>query len=114
MFKDMEKWVEIRRRVLTRELSKRAACREYKIEWRTLQRILKHEEPAGYQLKEPRQKRKLERFLPIIHEILQQDRLAPKKQRHTAQRIFDRLRMEHQYDGGLTIVKDAVRTWKQG
>ena len=114
MFKDLEKWVEIRRRVLTRELSKRAACQEYQIEWRTLQRILKHEEPAGYQMKEPRQKRKLERFLPIIHEMLRQDQQAPKKQRHTAQRIFDRLRDEHQYAGGLTIVKDAVRTWKQG
>ena len=88
----MDQWVEIRRRVLTRELSKRAACKKYQIEWRTLQRILKHEDPTGYQMKEPRQKRKLERFLPIIHEILQQDRQAPKKQRHTAQRIFDRLR----------------------
>jgi len=78
VFKDMEKWVEIRRRVLTRELSKRAACQEYQIEWRTLQRILQHEEPAGYQLKEPRQKRKLERFLPIIHEMLRQDQQAPK------------------------------------
>jgi transposase len=114
VFKDMDQWLEIRRRVLTRELSKRGACREYQIEWRTLQRILKHEEPAGYQLKEPRQKRKLERFLPIIHEMLGQDQRAPKKQRHTAQRIFDRLRVEHQYDGGLTIVKDAVRAWKQG
>ena len=96
MFKDMNQWVEIRRRVLTREMSKRAACKEYQIEWRTLQRILKYEEPAGYQMKEPRQKRKLERFLPIIHEILHQDQQAPKKQRHTAQRIFDRLRDEHQ------------------
>ena len=113
MFKDMDRWVEIRRRVLTKELSKRGACKEYDLEWRTLQRILKHEEPAGYQMKEPRQKRKLAAFLPIIHEILEQDRQAPKKQRHTAQRIFDRLRTEHQYDGGLTIVKDAVRAWKQ-
>ncbi len=110
----MDPWVEIRRRVLTKEISKRAACIEYKIAWRTLLRILKYEEPAGYQLKEPRQKRKLATFLPIIHEILQQDQQAPKKQRHTAQRVFDRLRNEHQYDGGLTVVKDAVRAWKQG
>ena len=47
MFKDMEKWVEIRRRVLTREISKRAACQEYGLQWRTLQRILEHEEPPG-------------------------------------------------------------------
>ena len=109
----MEKWVEIRREVLTGELSKRGACAKYHLPWRTLVRILEHEEPIGYQLQKPRPKRKLEKFLPIIHEILQQDRQAPKKQRHTAQRIFDRLRREHRYDGGLTIVKEAVRAWKQ-
>ena len=113
MFKNMEKWVEIRRRVLTKEISKRGACTEYGLQWRTLQRILRHEEPAKYQLKEPRRKQKLEKFLPIIHEILKQDEKAPKKQRHTAQRIFDRLRTEYSYDGGLTIVKDAVRAYKQ-
>ena len=72
----MEKWTEIRRRVLTKDISKRAACREYDLQWRTLARILKHEEPAGYQLQEPRRKRKLDKFLPIIHEILQQEPAA--------------------------------------
>ncbi len=110
----MKKWVEIRRRVLSKEISKRQACRDYNVPWRTLQRILEHVEPPGYQLKQPRPKRKLERFLPIIHEILERDRQAPKKQRHTAQRIFDRLVAEHDYDGGYTIVKDAVRAWKHG
>ena len=112
MFKDMEKWVEIRRRVLTGEITKRAACREYRLDWKILKRILEHEEPTEYQLKEPRRKRKLEKFLPIIHEILKEDEKAPRKQRHTAKRIFDRLCEEHQFDGKLTIVKDAVRAWK--
>jgi transposase len=112
VFKDMEKWVEIRRRVLTQEISKRAACMEYGLQWRTLERILKHEEPAGYRLKEPRRKQKLDKFLPIIHEILKQDQQAPRKQRHTAKRIFERLQEQH-YEGGLTIVKDAVRAWKR-
>jgi transposase len=114
VFKDMERWVEIRRRVLTGEMSKRAACREYHLDWKILKRILEHEEPTEYQLQEPRRKRKLGRVLPIIHEILEQDRQAPKKQRHTAKRIFERLCEEHQFDGKLTIVKDAVRAWKQG
>jgi transposase len=113
VFKDMEKWTEIRRRVLTNEISKREACRQYALQWRTLKRILNHAEPAGYQRQQPRAKRKLDKFLPIIHEILERDRQAPKKQRHTAQRLFDRLRAEHQFDGGLTIVKDAVRVWHQ-
>ena len=114
MYADMEFWTEVRRRVLTDELSKRAACREYELSWHTLEKILTHQEPPGYRQKQPRRKPKLEPFLPIIHEILQQDRQAPKKQRHTAWRILERLRDEHGFPGGYTIVKDAVRAWKQG
>ena len=56
---------------------------------------------------------KLEPFLPVIHQILEDDTKAPKKQRHTAKRIFERLRDEHGYTGGLTVVKDAVRAWRR-
>ncbi|NIM52978.1 MAG: IS21 family transposase [Pseudomonas stutzeri] len=110
----MEFWTEVRRRVLTDELSKRAACREYRLSWHTLRKILAHQEPPGYRRKQPCRKPKLEPFLPVIHEILRQDRQAPKKQRHTAWRILERLRDEHGFTGGYTIVKDAVRSWKQG
>ena len=113
MYHDMNIWTEIRRLVLTNQKSKRAICEEYEIHWKTLQKILAYEEPPGYRLKKPRLKRKLERFLPIIHEILKQDQKAPKKQRHTAKRIFERLRDEYHYEGKLTVVKDAVRAWKQ-
>ncbi len=116
MFKDMEQWTEIRRRVLTGEISKRAACREYKLDWKILKRVLEHEEPTEYRLKQPRPKPKLQRFLPIIHEILKRDEKAPKKQRHTAKRIFERLRKEHHYDGGLAVEAcgrgKRVRFWK--
>ena len=37
------------------------------------------------------------------------DKQRPVKQRHTAKRIFDRLKQEHQLTGGYTIVKDYVR-----
>jgi transposase len=108
----MQLWTEIRRRVLTEQLSKRQACREYGLHWHTLTKILTHAEPPGYQQARPRRKRKLEPFLSVIHEILKQDRHARRKQRHTAKRIFDRLQAEHGYDGGYTIVKDAVRAWR--
>ena len=42
------------------------------------------------------------------------DAKAPKKQRHTAQRIFDRLVAEHAFDGCYSSVKEAVRQWRQG
>ena len=113
MYGDMEFWTEVRRRVLTGELSKRAACREYEINWRTLKKILEHEEPPGYRLSKPRHRPKIEALLPVIEEILKSDQLAPRKQRHSAWRIFERLRDEHGFTGGYTIVKDAVRDWKQ-
>ena len=109
---DMELWSEIRRRVLTGELSKRAACREYGIHWQTLQKMLQHAEPPGYRLKKSRPS-KLDPFLPVIHEILTGDRKVHRKQRHTTKRIHERLRNEHGYDGGWTLVKDAVRAWRQ-
>ena len=107
-------WSEIRRRVLTGELTKRAACREYDLHWETLEKILAHVEPPGYRRTKPRHKPKIEPFLPIIEEILESDRKAPKKQRHTAQRIWERLRDEHGFTGKPTIVKDAVRAWRNG
>ena len=112
VFTDMEIWVEVRRRVLTGELSKRAACREYEIHWQTLEKILSHSEPPGYQTTKPRPSI-VDPFLPIIEEILKSDRQVHRKQHHTARRIFERLRDEHGYVGGETIVKDAVRAWRQ-
>ena len=44
----MEVWTEVRRRVLNREISKRAACEQYKLHWKTLEKILAHVEPPGY------------------------------------------------------------------
>lgn len=109
----MEIWKEVRRQVLTKELSKRAACRKYGLGWHTLAKILAHDEPPGYRQGQPRAKRKLQAFLPIVEQILAGDGAAPRKQRHTARRIFQRLRDEHGYRGGETVVKDAVREWKQ-
>ena len=79
---------------------------------RTINRMLQYSSPPGYCLKNPRPKTKLGPFLPIIDQILEDDRKAPKKQRHTAKRIFDRLCAEHSFDGSYTIVKDYVRDKK--
>ena len=87
MFTDMQKWAEIRRRVLNDEISKRAACREYEIHWDTLEKILTHSEPPGYRLTKPRAS-KVDPYLSIIQEILESDKKVHRKQRHTAQRIL--------------------------
>src|SRR5258708_19892671 len=108
VYTDMEKWAEIRRRVLVDGQSKRSVCREFDIHWCTLQKILEHAEPPGYRRSVPRPRPKLEPFLPVIHQILKDDAKAPRKQRHTAKRIFERLRDEYGYEGKLTVVNEAV------
>jgi transposase len=50
--------------------------------------------------------------MPVIRQILEDDGKAPTKQKHTARRIFERLRDEYGYTGGETVVKDAVREWR--
>jgi transposase len=112
VFTDMENWAEIRRRILVDGQSKRSVCREFDIHWDTLRKILEHPGPPGYRRTAPRPKPKLDPFLPAIHQILEDDRKAPKKQRHTAKRIFERLRDEYGYAGGKTIVKQAVAAWR--
>jgi transposase len=104
----MENWAEIRRRVLADGQSKRSVCRQFDIHWETLQKILDHPEPPGYHRTAPRPKPKLDPFRPVIDQILEGDKKAPKKQRHTARRIFERLRDGYGYKGGLTVVKQAV------
>jgi hypothetical protein len=44
----------------------------------------------------------------VDHAILEGDRSVHKKQRHTAHRIFERLRDERGFSGGYTIVREYV------
>jgi len=109
----METWSEIRRRVLTGELSMRQACSEYGLNFRTVQKVARQPQPEPCRTRQPRAKPALGPFLALIHAILDGDRHAPPKQHHTARRIFERLRDEHGYQGCQSIVRSAVRDYKQ-
>ena len=63
-------------------------------------------EPSGpgYRRTAPVRRPKLDGFTGIVDTILEADRAEPRKQRHTAQRIFERLRDEHGFTGGYAIV----------
>ena len=112
MYREMDWWTEIRRKVLVEGVSKREALRRYGIHWETLQKILSHSRPPGYRMGVDRPKPKIGAWLGRIRQIIEEDKAAPKKQRHTAKRIFERIRGEG-YQGGYTQVKEAVRTIKQ-
>jgi hypothetical protein len=86
----------------------RQACAEYGLNFRTIRTIVDHSEPPPYRAPRLRAKPILGPFLPIIHQILDDDRHAPPKQRHSARRLDERLRDEHHYPGGVSRVRAAV------
>ena len=108
MFTDMDWWTEIRLEVLRGERSKREILRREGIHWETLKKILEHSEPPGYRMKRSRPKPKIGAYLEHIAQIIEEDKALPKKQRHTAKRIYERLK-EMGYEGKYTQVKEAVR-----
>ncbi len=109
----MDEWTEIRRKVLVEGASKRSIYRDYGIGHQALAKILANAEPPGYQMAEVRRKPVLGPFLGVIDEILAADKEAPPKQRHTARRIFERLRDEYGYTGCYSQVQTAVQRAKQ-
>jgi transposase len=108
----MDEWTEIRRKVLVEGASKRSIHRDYGIGHQALTKILANAEPPGYQMAEIRRKPVLGPHLATIEQILADDNEAPPKQRHTARRIFDRLRDEYGYTGCYSQVQTAVKNAK--
>ncbi len=108
MYTDMEWWAKIRLEVLRGERSKREILRREGIHWETLKKILEHSEPPGYRLKQPRPRPKIGPYLERIAQIIEDDKALPKKQRHTARRIYERIR-QMGYEGKYTQVREAVR-----
>ena len=108
MHTEMEWWTKIRLEVSREESTKREILRREGIGWDTLKKVLEHPEPPGYRLKEPRPKPRIGPYLERIAQIIEEDKALPKKQRHTAKRIYDRIR-EMGYAGKYTQVKEAVR-----
>jgi transposase len=93
-------------------MSEREAARQFGLARETVRKMLRYAVPPGYQRQEPVKRPKLDAWTGTIDQILEHDKAEGKKQRHTAKRIFERLRDEHSYKGGYTIVKDYVRLRK--
>ena len=111
--KDVELYAKVRHAVRIEGLSKRAAARRFGIDPRTVDKMLEFSVPPGYRRSKPPVKPKLGRYIAVIDGILAEDKGRPKKQQHTSKRIFERLRDEHGFTGGITIVKDYVAGWRQ-
>ena len=69
-------------------------------------------EPWGYRERQHQSFPVLGAYLKIIDGWLRQDKDQPKKQRHTARRIYNRLVNEHGYEGGESTIRRYVRMAK--
>jgi transposase len=90
-------------------MSVRAAARHFGISRESVKKMLSFSAPPGYRRTVPVKRPKLDGFTEIIDQWLGDDLGQNRKQRHTAKRVFERLRDEHGFSGGYTIVKDYMR-----
>jgi len=108
----VETYAAVRRFVFVEGRSRREAARVFGLSRETVAKMCRFSAPPGYVRTRAPDKPKLGALIPVIDAILEGDRTAPGKQQHTAKRIFERLRDEHGYGGGYTVVKDYVRRAK--
>ncbi len=105
----VELYARVRRACMVEGMSTREAARVFGLHRDTGRKMLRYSVPPGYRRQSPPRLPKLDPYRGVIDRILEEDRSLPKKQRHTAKRICDRLRAEHGFDGRYTIVKDYLR-----
>jgi hypothetical protein len=87
----VEVYARVRQAVQVEGMSLRHAAREFGLPRKTIRKMLAFSVPSGYQRKKPLARPKLGPWLGIIDQIQEEDEARPKKQRHTARRIYNRL-----------------------
>src|SRR6202162_4702410 len=96
------------RSVMVDGMSRREAAKQFGVHRNTITKMLQFSIPPGYRRRERPASKKLGPYMAWIDAILEGDRSVHKKQRHTAYRIFERLRDEREFSGGYTIVREYV------
>jgi len=106
---DQYEYVRIAYRVYGKNISE--ISRETGHSRNTVKKAIR-EESWGYKERKHQPFPVLEPYLKIIDDWLKNDKKEPKKQRHTARRIFNRLVKEHDYKGGESTVRRYVKMAK--
>ena len=106
--KTMDERNEVRRLFHIEGLSLRAISRKTGFHRETIKRIVAEGGPGLYERQDEAICPILGPFKALIDQMLKEDRERSPKQRHTAQRVLDRLKSEHGYTGGYTQVRAYV------
>src|SRR5712692_7574923 len=103
----VELYEEIRREYEHGAGTIRAVARKLGLHRRDVRKALASAQPAERKIPE-RERTKLAAAIPFINEVLESDRKAPRKQRHTAHRIWVRLRQERPE---MEVAESTVRRY---
>ena len=103
----VELYVKVRRAVAG-GMSRREAAAYFGLHRNTISKMIEFPEPPEHGRTGLKCSRKLKALTGVIDQILNDDRKVHRKQQHSAYRIFERLRDEHGFSGGRTIVRDYV------
>lgn len=109
----VEEKEEIRRLYFIKRHSIRKIAREHHYSRKTVRKAIKDASAPEYHLSVPKPYPVMGPYLPIIERWLKEDRSRPKKQRHTAHRIYERLIDEHDFTGCERTVRKHVSRLRQ-
>jgi transposase len=105
----VELFEQIRRDRDREALSIRALAERHGVHRRTVRQALRSAVPPPARKREGRPAPALGAYRPLIDAWLRADREAPRKQQHTAKRVWERLRDEYGAQVAETTVRDYVR-----
>jgi len=104
----VDDYERIRRLVIVDGASQRDAARQLRHSRKTITKALQHSVPPGYRRSRPVVRPVIDPVVHIIDAWLEGDKQRPPKQRHTAQRVFERLRDEYGFSGSASAVRRYV------
>ena len=104
----MEQYEQIRRMVLVEGLSQRETAERLGHSRKTVRKALEHSQPPGYQRTQEPVRAVIDPVKHIIEAWLEEDTKRPRKQRHTGERIWQRLCDEHGFTGSASAVRRYV------
>ena len=104
----MEDFERIRRMILVERMSQREVAKQLGVARKSVRKAVENASQIDYNLTSPRACPVLDPFKPMIDAWLEQDKQAPRKQRHSGTRIHERLVAEHNFHGSIRTVRSYV------
>jgi len=105
---DEDVWHSMRVLHFRQGKSKKWIAEEFGLSRNTVAKYLEHPEPPEYRIRQARARPVASKWEEHVRLILAEDQDAPRKQKHTAKRIFDRLVSEQGYDGSERTIRALV------